>query len=127
MNNDKKSIHLQNFIQIPTKFQNKDLNKKWIELKKIRDFCNISIEEKRASKEIGSSLEANLIIELNNELFKLAENIDMSELCITSSAKVKENETTEIVVETIKAKGKKCPVCWKISKINCKKHGHLKI
>ena len=73
-------------------------------------------------------MEANLIIELNNELFKLAENIDMSELCITSSAKVKENETTEIVVETIKAKGKKCPVCWKIRVDKCQRHStcHLK-
>ncbi len=122
MNNDEESIHLQNFIQIPKKFQNKDLNKKWIELKRIRDFCNVSIEEKRASKEIGSSLEADLIIGLNNELFKLAENIDMSELCITSSAKVKKNETSEIVVETIKAKGEKCPVCWKISIDKCQRH-----
>jgi isoleucyl-tRNA synthetase len=31
-----------------------------VELKKIRDICNLSIEEKRASKEIGSSLEASL-------------------------------------------------------------------
>ena len=56
------------------------------------------------------------------------ENIDMSELCITSSAQVKENETTEIVVETIKAKGKKCPVCWKIRVDKCQRHStcHLK-
>ena len=36
--------------------------KSGLELKKIRDICNISIEAKRASKEIGSSLEANLTI-----------------------------------------------------------------
>ncbi len=35
------------------------------ELIKIRNICNISIEEKRASKEIGSSLEADLKINLN--------------------------------------------------------------
>ena len=28
-------------------------------------FCNVSIEAKRASKDIGSSLEANLVINLN--------------------------------------------------------------
>ena len=32
---------------------NLELNSKWIELIKIRDICNMSIEEKRASKEIG--------------------------------------------------------------------------
>ena len=47
-------------MKFPKSFENIKLNKKWIELKKIRDICNISIEEKRASKEIGSSLEANL-------------------------------------------------------------------
>ena len=31
-----------------------------VELIKIRNICNISIEEKRASKEIGSSLEAEI-------------------------------------------------------------------
>ena len=58
INKDKKSIHLENFMEFPKSFENKKLNKKWIELKKIRDICNISIEAKRASKEIGSSLEA---------------------------------------------------------------------
>ncbi len=58
-------------------------------MKKIRDVCNISIEAKRASKEIGSSLEANLIINLNEKLFKISENVDFAELCITSSAEIK--------------------------------------
>jgi isoleucyl-tRNA synthetase len=55
-----KSIHLENFLNFPKKFENKKFEKKWDELIKIRDICNISIEEKRASKEIGSSLEAEL-------------------------------------------------------------------
>ena len=36
------------------------LKEKWFELIKVRNTCNISIEEKRASKDIGSSLEAEL-------------------------------------------------------------------
>jgi len=28
-------------------------------------------------------------------------------------------------VETSKAEGEKCPVCWKISKEKCKRHGHI--
>jgi len=31
----------------------------------------------------------------------------------------------DIQVICKKAEGTKCPVCWKISKTNCKKHGHL--
>ena len=65
-----------------------ELNKKWIELKKIRDVCNVSIETKRASKEIGSSLEASLKINLDKNLNEISKNVDFSELCITSSAEV---------------------------------------
>jgi isoleucyl-tRNA synthetase len=123
MNKNKKSIHLEEFIKFPKSFENEILNKKWIKLKKIRDICNISIEAKRTSKEIGSSLEANLIINLNEELLKITENINFSELCITSGAKIKKNEEEEEVsVETIKAEGVKCSVCWKINKDGCERH-----
>ena len=63
-----KNVHLEKFIEIPKKFENIELSKKWIELKKIRDACNISIEAKRAKKDIGSSLEANLYFILKDYL-----------------------------------------------------------
>ena len=58
-----KSIHLTKFLDFPKTFKNENLNQKWLELIKIRNVCNISIEEKRASKEIGSSLEAEIKIQ----------------------------------------------------------------
>ena len=119
---DKKSVHLEKFIEFPKSFENKKLNEKWLELKKIRDICNISIESKRASKEIGSSLEANLIINLNEKLFKIVENTDFSELCITSYAKIEKSKSDEIIAKTTKAEGKKCLVCWKINKNGCERH-----
>ena len=119
---DKKSIHLEKFLEFPKLFENQNLNKKWIELKKIRDICNISIEEKRASKEIGSSLEANLTISINKKNFDIATSVDFAELCITSNAKIKKTELDEVHVITNKAKGEKCPVCWKISEKPCDRH-----
>ena len=89
---------------------------------KIRDICNLSIEEKRAKKIIGSSLEAEVIIKLNKKIFEVVKGIDLSELFITSSVILKENEKDEIEVETRKAVGKKCPVCWKISPLSCERH-----
>jgi isoleucyl-tRNA synthetase len=127
INKNKKSIHLENFIEIPNNYFNEKLNTKWLELKKIREVCNISIEEKRASKEIGSSLEANINISLSDKLIKLVEGIDFSELCITSEAKIKKNNNKEIdkiLVTTVKAEGQKCPVCWKISSKPCKRHSN---
>ena len=119
----KKSIHLENFLIFPEKFENQELNNKWIKLLKIRDICNLSIEEKRASKEIGSSLEASLVLKLNKDYTETIKGVDLSELCITSSVEIKKNDTDDIVVETSKAKGDKCPVCWKISEKPCIRHG----
>ncbi len=119
---NKKSIHLEKFLNFPKKFNNLNLNSKWEQLIKIRDICNLSIEQKRASKDIGSSLEAALIVKLNNENQKFLKNIDLSELCITSSVKIENVDTDEVIVETIKATGEKCPVCWKISSTPCERH-----
>ena len=118
----KKSIHLEKFLDFPQKFENLELNNKWIQLLKIRDICNLSIEEKRANKEIGSSLEAAITIKLDKQNIKIVEGVDLAELCITSSAEIKDYNSKEITVQTIKAKGDKCPICWKISIEPCTRH-----
>ena len=117
-----KSIHLEKFLKFPDKFKDERLAAKWSELIKIRDECNISIEEKRASKEIGSSLEAELNIKLNEKYKDVITNIDLSELCIVSKTHIYFDEVSDILVETNKALGDKCPVCWKISVEPCEKH-----
>ena len=117
--NDNKSIHLTKFLKFPKNFKNENLNQKWLELIKIRNICNISIEEKRASKEIGSSLEASLKIDLDKKLNDISKDVDFSELCITSSVEVFYFEKTETKVQTTKAEGSKCQVCWKITKDAC--------
>ena len=64
-------------------------------------------------------------IHLNEKLMMLSKEVDFSELCITSGAKIekiKDNNSEEIIVETFKADGKKCPVCWKISPEPCSRH-----
>ena len=58
-----------------------------------------------------------------NQKFKnLTENTDFSELCITSKAKVSYKNDVEISAITSKAKGTKCPVCWKINEGPCPRH-----
>jgi len=118
---DQKSIHLEKFLEIPKKFENEKINEKWEELIKIRNICNISIEEKRASKEIGSSLEADLKIQINKKMKLIVENIDFSELCITSRAKVDYKDDIETTATTSKANGSKCSICWKITEEPCER------
>ncbi len=122
-----KSIHLEKFLKFPDKFKNQKNDEKWSELMKIRDVCNISIEEKRSSKEIGSSLEANLDINLNEKYKEIVRDIDLSELCIVSKANINFNKQSDILVETKKASGNKCAVCWKIRKDPCERHPKCQI
>ena len=68
INKDKKNIHEHLFVKVPENWRNEKLNEKWDELFKIKQEANIAIERKRATKEIGSSLEAEikLKVEKNN-------------------------------------------------------------
>ena len=116
---NQKSIHLENFLTFPKNFHNEKLNQKWIELIKIRNLCNVSIEEKRAAKVIGSSLEAEIKIHLDQNLESITKDIDFSELCITSKAEVNYENNIDANVLTEKAKGTKCSMCWKINEKGC--------
>ena len=119
---DNKSIHLEKFLRYPKNFKNEKLNLKWLELIKIRNVCNLSIEEKRAKKIIGSSLDASISIQLDKKKLEIIKDNDLAELCITSSANIELIKEDKIIVNTKKAEGNKCPVCWKISSNPCERH-----
>ncbi len=121
------SIHMENFNTIPESWKNNELGKKWETLIAIRDKCNISIEEKRSKKILGSSLEAKIEIITKPEIYKKVKDTDFAELCITSEAKILEDKNLEeiVLVDSRKAEGKKCPICWKIRKDECERHGKI--
>ena len=52
----------------------------------------------------------------------MTEDVDFSELCITSKAEVNYESNIETKAITFKAKGTKCPVCWKINEGSCARH-----
>ena len=56
-----------------------------------------------------------------------AKKFDLAEICITSGAQIELNNSQEdeIKVETFKAKGKKCKICWKIRDETCERHGKI--
>ena len=122
-NNGEKSIHLKKLNVFPKTWNNTKLEQNWKKIIDIRNEANSSIEAMRAEKIIGSSLEANIEIELDGENFNLGKNYDFSEICITSSAKItKSKQENSIKVNTVKAEGEKCSVCWKINKNGCERH-----
>ena len=132
INKDKNSsIHLQSFPKIPEKWENKKLYEKWEKFKIIRKVVNAAMEVKRANKDIGSSLEADIVIYLNEEYLKVVKDFDLSESFITSKAqaekmtnnnenfKLQEVENVRVLVK--KAEGEKCLRCWKIFPGPCRR------
>ena len=121
INKDKKNIHEHLFVKVPENWRNEKLNEKWDELFKIKQEANIAIEEKRATKEIGSSLEAEIKLKVGKKQFEFLENLDLAEYLITSKAEKILSEDKEIKVEVSKATGNKCERCWKILEKKCER------
>ena len=120
VSNDKKNIHEYRFPKIPKEFYNLTLNEKWEQLFKIKEKANIAIEEKRTTKEIGSSLEADIEITANQKNFELLKDLDLAEYFITSKAeKFLSKGKEELTIKVKKANGEKCPRCWKILENKC--------
>ena len=114
-----KSIHEHSFVKIPKNWENRDLNEKWENLFEIKQDANVAIEEKRSSKEIGSSLEAEIKLSVNKNKFELLNNLDLAEYFITSKAEKILSDSDETTIEVSKAVGKKCQRCWKILEKKC--------
>ena len=119
LNKNEESIHETSFPNIPQNWKNDLLNKKWKELYEIKQKVNIAIEEKRSSKEIGSSLEADIVINVSEKEFKLLEGLDLEEYFITSKAKKIKDTKETLSIDVKKASGTKCPRCWKILESKC--------
>ena len=122
VNHNDESIHENTFVKIPKNWKNINLEEKWSKLFKIKQVANIAIEEKRSNKEIGSSLETEIKLTVNDENFKLLEGINLAEYFITSKAeKFKSENKEDLKIEVKKISGNKCPRCWKILENKCKR------
>ena len=66
--------------------------------------------------------EKNLLSASEKDLF-LYRQMGASYLCIASKAEVNYKDDIETTAITSKAKGTKCPVCWKINEDPCPRHG----
>jgi isoleucyl-tRNA synthetase len=120
------SVHLQSFPAVPENWRNDALAEKWRKLRNLRRVVTGALELERAAKRIGSSLEAAAVIYVADaDLFGIAADADLAELCITSDATLVEGEGPEqafrlddvasVAVEPRLAQGRKCARSWKIS------------
>ncbi|HIG08422.1 MAG TPA: isoleucine--tRNA ligase [Alphaproteobacteria bacterium] len=119
------SIHLKQFPEIPESWFDSELNNKWLKIRKIRRVINGALELARQEKIIGSSLEAKIVIFIEDgEYISLLEEIDIEEISIVSKAEIikgdvlesayKEDGLEGLGVIVSPAVGPKCVRCWKI-------------
>jgi isoleucyl-tRNA synthetase len=120
------SVHLEVFPAVPAAWRDNALAEKWRALRDLRRVVTGALELERAAKRIGSSLEAAPVVYVaDRELFGIATEVDLAELCITSDAVLIEGEgpteafrlgdVTGVAVEPRRALGRKCARSWKIS------------
>jgi isoleucyl-tRNA synthetase len=119
------SIHLSEFPAISQTGTDQELLSRWSELKQIREEVLSVIELARAKKEVGSSLEAKVLIFTSlKERRTLLERYekDLPTLFIASQVELLkdknvdvENQSTklpDLFLSIRKADGKKCQRCW---------------
>ncbi len=119
----KGSVHLETFPALPFAWNSPKLAEKFAGLRDIRKVMTGALEVARASKLIGSSLQATVKLFLNPKHRPFIEGIDLAELSITSGVQVTEGnskdaftlddvEGVSVIVEV--ATGEKCARCWKV-------------
>lgn len=112
---DAESVHLRTFPDVPANWKNDELIDKWNKIQEVRKSVSKTLEEWRAQKEIGSSLEANPIVQIPENYLDKFKNIDMAEVCITSDIILEKNPTENVFgIIFKKADGDKCVRCWKV-------------
>ncbi len=108
---DAQSIHLRDFPTLPESWHNADLAGKWDKIIAARKQIQEAIEPLRASKGLGSSLEACPVLYATADQKEALESVDMADICITSGFKIEEGNAN---IEITKAEGEKCNRCWKV-------------
>ncbi len=112
---------LNDMPEVDTAVLDAALEQKWARIAEVRDCVNRSLEEARAAKTIGKSLEASVEISANGETYDfIAEIPELAKLFIVSAVSVTKDETlgkelSDIAVKIAPAGGVKCPRCWTFS------------
>ena len=114
------SVMLTDFPKANDMYDNEELTAKWDKILKLKDIVAKELENARAEKTIGHSLNAKVTIYAEADQYKfLKENIDLLRtVFIISDLEVLENERKDEIklgVKVEQAAGEKCERCWMYS------------
>ncbi|MBK5197606.1 MAG: isoleucine--tRNA ligase [Methyloceanibacter sp.] len=122
---DKGSVHLRQFPDVPPAWRDEGLAEKWRKLRQVRRVVTGALEIERKEGRIGSSLEAAPKVYVGDQELRAAlRGVDLAEIAITSGARLMPGEGPEgafrldevpgVAVVFERAKGTKCARSWKI-------------
>jgi isoleucyl-tRNA synthetase len=123
------SVHLELFPDVPAAWLDEALAAKWRQVRAVRRAVTGALEIERASKRIGSSLEAHPVVWLAADHPALDAvrgadgSVDMAEVCITSGLTIRVgeappeafrlDEVKDVAVLVERAAGVKCARSWR--------------
>src|SRR5574341_1270715 len=112
------SVHLASLPESDPRWNNPDLGSRWVNLLQVREAAQVSLEEKRREKLVGSSLEATITIEANPERYALLKQYesDLPSIFIVSGVELKKVHSLphapDFRVLVTRSKWAKCERCW---------------
>lgn len=111
------SVMLTQYPEVNDEYDNKELEEKWNKIIKLKDIVSKKLEEARAEKIIGHSLNAKVTIYANANNYEFLKNNQelLMTVFIISDLQLKKSDE-EMKVEVEQAEGQKCERCWMYSK-----------
>ena len=114
------SVMLTDYPTIKPEYENEELRAKWEKIVDIKEIVSKKLEEARAEKIIGHSLNARIVLFAEGNLYEfIKNNLNLLQsVFITSGLEVEENQRDKEVklgVKVMQAEGEKCERCWMYS------------
>lgn len=117
---DEESIHLETFVEVKDELLTEEETKDFERLFELRDAVFKALEEKRADKVIGKSLEGHVLLNLNaqdKDLVKTYLGDHLAQWFIVSKVTLTDENLPEVLgfnVDVELSVGETCPRCWNI-------------
>ncbi|MFC7048528.1 isoleucine--tRNA ligase [Emcibacter nanhaiensis] len=122
---DKDSVHLKTFYDVPADWRDEALAEKWTKVRSLRRVVTGALEVERREKRIGSSLQAKVSVFVTDSGYVDAlKGIDLAEISITSKADLVEGaapagafaleDVADVAVVPDLSEGGKCERCWQV-------------
>jgi len=119
-NADVESVMLTDYPTAKEEYENEELRTKWEKIVDIKEIVSKKLEEARAEKVIGHSLNAKVTLYAEGDLYSfIKDNLKLLQsVFITSGVEVEENQRdaeVKLGVKVEQAEGEKCERCWMFS------------